>query len=828
MPDRLDTYRQMRDFSRTAEPDGSIAQPPDGLPRFVVQEHHATALHWDFRLEHEGVLASWAVPKGIPPDPKVNHRAIQTEDHPLSYFDFEGEIPEGEYGGGKVILWDRGTYETHKFREGEVMVTLHGERVRGKYVLFQTDGKNWMMHRMDPPQDPEREPMPRHIEPMLAKPGDLPRDDAAYAFEIKWDGIRALLFSEGGRVRIESRNLLDITKQYPELAALGESLGAREVVLDGEIVAFGEGGIPSFSRLQNRMGLTRPADIRRKMDDYPVAFMAFDLLYLDGRSLVGLPYRERRALLQGLELEGPAWRTPAYREGGGAELQAATKAQGLEGVVAKRLESVYEPGKRSGAWLKIKNSLAQEFVIGGWTPGAGNRLDSLGALLLGYYDRTAAQAKAEGVPQRLHFAGKVGTGFNDRTLRDLMARLSALEADRSPFDQGEPEAGSRFVRPELVANVDFTEWTRAGTLRHPSFEGLRTDKAPGDVVRETAATDSEPEEQAFVGTPGVGARRRAREERTTAARPRRAATAEGNRVSVEIEGRELSLSNLDKVLYPSAGFTKAQVVEYYTRIAPVMLPHLFNRPMTLKRYPDGSEAQYFYEKQCPSHAPSWVQTKGIFSGSNAKTINYCLVNDLPTLVWLANLATLELHPLLSRAEDVLCPTSVVFDLDPGPPADVLDCAEVAIWIRDMFAGIGLQSFVKTSGSKGMQLYLPLNTPATFEQTKPFAHAVARLVEREQPRRVLSSMTRALRTGKVFIDWSQNDDHKTTVAVYSLRAREQPTVSTPVTWDEVEAAVTAKDAGLLRFEAGQVLERVARHGDLFAPLLELRQELPDLG
>jgi len=828
MPDRLDTYRGMRDFARTAEPDGAVAPAPDGLPRFVVQEHHATALHWDFRLEHGGVLVSWAVPKGVPPDPKVNHRAIQTEDHPLSYIDFEGEIPEGEYGGGQVILWDRGTYETHKFREDEVMVTLHGDRVSGKYVLFQTDGKNWLMHRMDAPQDPSRQPMPRHVEPMLAKPGELPRDDAAYAFEIKWDGIRALLFSEGGRVRIESRNLLDITKQYPEFAALGEALGSREAVLDGEIVSFGEDGVPSFGRLQNRLGLTRPADIRRRMEQYPAAFMAFDLLYLDGHPLMQLPYRERRARLEDLALEGPSWRTPAYREGEGAALLAATRAQGLEGVVAKRLDSVYEPGKRSGAWLKIKNSLAQEFVVGGWTPGAGNRANSLGAVLLGYYDRTRADAEAAGLPQRLHFAGKVGTGFSDRLLHDLMRKLTAAETPGNPFDKGVPEPGARFVRPEIVAAVDFTEWTRHGTLRHPSFQGLRDDKDPRDVVRETAAKESEPEELAVKGSPGTGARRRAREERAIAARPRPTTSSDGRKVLVEIEGRELALSNLEKVLYPSAGFTKAQVIDYYTRIAPVMLPHLFNRPMTLKRYPDGAEAAFFYEKQCPSHAPSWVQKKGIFSGSNAKTINYCLVNDLPTLAWLANLATLELHPLLSRAEDVLCPTSVVFDLDPGPPADVLDCAEVALWIRDLFAGLGLQSFVKTSGSKGMQLYLPLNTTVSFEQTKPFANAVARLIERAHPRRVVSSMSKALRAGKVFIDWSQNDDHKTTVAVYSLRARERPTVSTPVTWPEVEAALAARDAAMLRFEAGEVLTRVARDGDLFAPLLTLQQELPALG
>ncbi|MBI2766613.1 MAG: DNA ligase D [Chloroflexi bacterium] len=839
MPGRLDKYRRMRDFSRTAEPDGGTEPQPAGdAPRFVVQEHHATALHWDFRLERDGVLVSWAVPKGVPPDPRTNHRAIHTEDHPLSYYDFEGEIAEGNYGAGRVILWDQGTYETHKFRDSEVMVTLHGKRLHGKYVLFQTDGQNWMIHRMDPPEDPTREPMPARIEPMLARQSELPRDDAAYGFEIKWDGIRAILFSEGGRIHIQSRNLLDITKQYPELHELGESLGAHEAILDGEIVSLDADGIPSFARLQNRMGVAREADVRRRMHEYPATYMVFDLLYLDGHPVMHLPYTERRKLLESLELDGPSWKTPAYHAGDGKAMLAATAARGLEGVVAKRLDGLYEPGKRSGAWLKTKNNLGQEFVIGGWTPGAGSRQDTLGALLIGYYDRTPADAEASGKPQRLHFAGKVGTGFTDEFFRGLIPRLQQMERKDSPFDHGIPEAGARFVEPRLVAQVRFTEWTRAGTLRHPAFLGLRDDKDPREVVLETPVRDTEPAEQEFVGKPGVGARERSRQERAARAqgaeaRSERASAdvpgthAGGARMSIEIEGRELSLSNLDKVLYPETGYTKAQMIDYYTRVGPAILPHLFNRPMTLKRYPNGVHSAFFYEKQCPSHAPKWVQTKTIFSGSNDRNIDYCLVNDLPTLVWLANLATLELHPLLSRAEDVLCPTSVVFDLDPGAPAGVLDCAEVAVWLRETFDRLGLKSFVKTSGSKGMQLYVPLNTWTHFDNTKPFAHAIARLLEREHPKRVVSSMSKAVRGGKVFIDWSQNDDHKTTVAVYSLRAREHPTVSTPLAWEEVERAIADNDAKQLVFEAPEVLERVNRQGDLFAPLLELRQELPAL-
>ncbi|MFN0093917.1 MAG: DNA ligase D [Dehalococcoidia bacterium] len=821
MPDALDRYREMRDFAKTAEPDGEIGPPPGSAPRFVIQEHHATALHWDFRLEHEGVLVSWAVPKGLPADPETNHLAIHTEDHPLAYHDFEGEIPEGEYGGGRVILWDRGTYDLHKFRDREVMVTLHGGRIQGKYVLFRTgdDPKQWMIHRMDPPQDAAREPMPAGVEPMLARLASMPAKQADYGFEIKWDGVRAIAYVRGGRVRLQSRRMLDSTKQYPELQAMGASLGAREVILDGEIIAFDEAGVPRFERLQERMNLAREFDIRRKAREIPIVYMVFDVLYLDGRSTMGRPYRERRRLLDELALSGPNWQTPPMHEGEGPALLAATKAQGLEGVVGKRLDSPYEPGRRSESWLKIKNSLRQEFVVGGWTPGAGARDGTIGALLLGYYDVPEAQAKAEGREQRLHYAGKVGSGFNAAMLRTLESRLQRLRLEASPFAVGVPEPEARFVEPVLVAEVDFLEWTEGGTLRHPSFEGLRTDKEARDVVLESETTwEAPPTEAVVVARPSPGLRgRRASSTKQTE-----------SKVAVAVDGRDLVLSNLEKVLYPAAGFTKAEVIDYYTKIAAVMVPHTAGRPMTLKRYPNGVDADFFYEKECPSHRPGWVETSTIYSGHNDRDINYVLVNDRPTLVWLANLAALELHPLLSRVPELSSPTAVVFDLDPGPPAGILECARVALWLKDLFEALGLSAVVKTSGSKGMQVYLPLNTPATFDDTKSFANGIARLLERQHPREVVSSMSKTVRTGKVFVDWSQNDDHKTTISVYSLRARERPFVSAPVTWDEVAEAARTSSAKGLAVEAGTMLERVAERGDLFEPMNTLRQTLPSFG
>ena len=478
---KLREYVRKRDFNRTKEPKGGSRSAPPKLPRFVVQEHHATRLHWDFRLERDGVLVSWAVPKGIPPDPKKNHLAVHVEDHPLEYIDFAGEIPKGSYGGGQVHIWDHGTYEELKWQMGprgkqEVQVVLHGERLQGRYVLFQTNGENWMMHRMDPPQDPEREPMPDRLAPMAAQLAKgLPRDEQNYGFEFKWDGIRAVVYSQGGTLKIQSRNLEDVTRRYPELRPLSEALGSHEVVLDGELVALDAKGRPSFEQLQQRMGLNSDTEIRRKAREVPVFYMVFDLLYLDGRPLLKQPYRERRARLEELRLSGAAWQTPAYERGGGQVMLEASERGGLEGVMAKRLDSAYEPGRRSPAWLKVKNHRRQELVIAGWLEGQGKRAGLPGALLTGYYDEDG----------RFIYAGKVGTGFTEKMLEELRRKLERLARSGSPFEGGEkPPPKAHFVEPKLVAEFEFSEWTKAGQLRAPAFKGLRTDKDARAVVRE--------------------------------------------------------------------------------------------------------------------------------------------------------------------------------------------------------------------------------------------------------------------------------------------------------------------------------------------------------
>ncbi len=416
------------------------------------------------------MLASWAVPRGIPPGPERNHLAVRTEDHPLEYLDFHGEIPQGQYGAGSMTIWDRGTYETHKFRADEVMITFHGERVRGKYVLFRTRGDDWMIHRMDPPEDPDREPMPEKLQPMLARTGPLPADDGRWAYEIKWDGVRAIAFVQGGRLILHARTGRDISPRYPELRPIAEALAGREVVLDGEVVAF-DGARPSFQKLQSRMHLTSDSQIRRLAQQDPVHYIAFDLLYLDGRSLLGRPYDERREALAGLGFSGPTWQAPAHHVGDGAALLEATRAQQLEGIVAKRLDGTYLPGKRATGWVKVKNIGSTDVVVGGWLEGEGGRSGRLGALVIGIPDE-------EGV---LRYAGRVGSGFSEAELGRVGRLLAELATDASPFTGRQPPKLTHFVEPRLVARVDFTERTNAGTLRQPSYKGLRDDVAPADV-----------------------------------------------------------------------------------------------------------------------------------------------------------------------------------------------------------------------------------------------------------------------------------------------------------------------------------------------------------
>jgi bifunctional non-homologous end joining protein LigD len=457
----LDDYRRRRDFTRSPEPPPESPAAAGAVSRFVVQEHHATSLHWDLRLERDGVLVSFALPRGVPLDPRQNRLAVRTEDHPLAYLTFAGEIPAGQYGAGRMTVFDEGTYETEKFRDDEIIVVLRGERVRGRYVLFRTDGANWMIHRMDPPEDPLRERMPAGIEPMLAKASPLPPDSDDWAYEIKWDGVRVVAFVQGGRVVLRSRQGIDVTVAYPEVRPLGAALGAVECVLDGEIVAFDERGRPSFERLQRRMNVTAAATATRLAASVPVTYEIFDLLFLEGRSTTALAWRDRRRLLEQLALSGAAWQTPPAPVGAGEAMMTFARDHEMEGVVAKRVTAPYEPGRRSGAWVKAKLVQRAVFVIGGYALGDGGRSGRIGALALGVREPDG----------RLRYAGRVGSGLGERDLDDLARRL--VPRPTSPFDDGVVPAETVFVDPTERVEVEFAAWTSSGVLRHPTFKALR-------------------------------------------------------------------------------------------------------------------------------------------------------------------------------------------------------------------------------------------------------------------------------------------------------------------------------------------------------------------
>jgi bifunctional non-homologous end joining protein LigD len=468
--DKLEVYRAKRDPARTPEP--VPPEPPEasGGQTFVIQEHHARRLHWDFRLERDGVLVSWALPKGVPDDPAVNHLAVHTEDHPLEYGGFEGEIPRGEYGAGAVTVWDHGRYETEKWAADEVKVRLYGRRVTGGFALFQTRGSQWMIHR-------ERQPLPPALRPMLAVTAAAPRDLADWALEMKWDGVRALAFIERGRVRLMSRTERDITVAYPELAGLGSAVARKQLLLDGEIVVFGADGWPEFEALQPRMHVTSAAQASLLAGQNPVTYLVFDVLAIDGRPLFDQKYRDRRALLDELGLAGSFWQTPPSFPGEDFQaVQSVSVAHGMEGVVAKRLDSKYSPGVRTDNWRKIKNVRRQEAVVAGWKPGQGNREGQVGSLLIGVHDGSG-----------LIYAGHVGTGFNVEALRMLGDKLGPLRRASSPFDGPVPPEHARpavWVEPRLVIDVTFDRWTRAGRMRAPVYKGLRDDIDPAAVIRE--------------------------------------------------------------------------------------------------------------------------------------------------------------------------------------------------------------------------------------------------------------------------------------------------------------------------------------------------------
>ena len=770
----LAEYRRKRDPKKTPEPFGAKRKGKE--PIFVVQRHDATRLHYDFRLELDGALASWAVPKGVPLEPGQQHLAVHVEDHPLDYATFEGEIPKGNYGAGTVEIWDTGTYELlERKRNGGLTVRLHGKKLDGVWALVPAhlsgDEKNWLILRKRD-QDGGGVPAkkPGRYAPMLATlEREVPRGEG-WLYEVKWDGYRAITYVAGGEVGLVSRNGNDLTGRFPTVAkAIGKALRTPNAVLDGEVCALDEQGRATFSAMQQGKAGTR------------YLFVAFDLLEVEGEPLIGLELTARRERLAEL-LDGRTKEVQLSEtfEDGRALFRAAEE-QGFEGIIAKRASSTYLPGRRSRDWIKVKTHGKQEFVIGGYTRGEGRRAGSFGALLLGVYD--------EGV-EPLRYVGSVGTGFSDREITKLLGLLRGLETDEPPFDPVPKPPRVRksdivWVEPRLVAEVEFVEWTHDGRLRAPSYQGLREDKGPREVHEE------EPPE------------------------PLPSELRKGKRT--------LKLSNLDKTFFPVERITKGDLLAYYRAVAPVLVPHLKDRPFTMIRYPDGIEGKHFFQKDAPSHMPDWIpRHRALVSTREAprrrKWVDFPLVNDELALLWMVNMGCIDMNSWYSRVDRPDRPDFVLFDLDPSPDVGFRETVQVALLVKSALDAFGLVGFPKTSSADGIHVLVPVERRYTFDDTRRFAEIVAGAIARTNRGLATTEWTKSKRRG-VLIDSNQNGEGKTIASVYSVRPRRGAPVSTPLRWEEL-----TEDLDPLSFTMESVRARIAKHGDLFEGVLTTRQRL----
>jgi len=764
---RLQEYERKRDPKKTSEPFGPPRRRAKGAPIFVVQRHDATRLHYDFRLERGGALASWAVPKGVPLEPGEQHLAVHVEDHPLSYATFEGVIPKGQYGAGPVEIWDSGTYElVEEKRDGGLTVRLHGTRLEGTWALVPArlngEEKNWLILRK---RDEAAAPAERPSEygAMLATlEGRVPTGDD-WLFEVKWDGYRALAYVRQSEVALLSRNGKDLTARFATVAKeISKAVKTPNAVLDGEVCALDEQGRSSFSAMQQGTGT--------------LVYYAFDVLEIDGEPVVDLPLLERRARLERLlDRRNRTVRLSESFDDGEALFHAAGE-QGLEGIVAKRADSRYVQGKRTRHWLKLKTHGRQEFAIAGYTRGAGRRAGTFGSLVL-------AVNSGEG----LEYVGNVGTGFDDREIRRLLALLKPLERKQSPFRvvpklPRAKKADVVWVEPELVCEVEFSEFTHDGRLRQPSYRGLREDKAAGEVRREEPVPDT-----------------------------------------VTSRGRTLKLSNLDKLFWKEEGISKGDLLAYYRAVAPVLVPHLKNRPFTMKRYPEGWDGKFFFQKDAPKHMPDWIPTRRFEVSTREaprrrKQVDFALVNDELALLWMVNMGCIDMNTWYSRVDKPERPDFVLFDLDPSPDVGFAETVEVALVVKEALDGLGLVSFPKTSGSEGIHVLVPIERRATFADTRRFSEIVAGAIARTHRGLATTEWTKAKRRG-VLIDANQNGEGKTIASVYSVRPKPGAPVSTPLRWDEVNETLDPAS-----FTMAAVLERVRLHGDLYEGVLTTRQSL----
>ncbi|MDV6167127.1 DNA ligase D [Flavobacterium sp. DG1-102-2] len=882
----LDTYKQKRDQSKTPEPFGGESDSKE--LRFVIQKHAASHLHYDFRLEMEGVLKSWAVPKGPSTDPKVKRLAMMVEDHPYDYRTFEGLIPKGEYGGGTVMVWDEGTYIAldgkdlskkeqekellHGLHSGKVKFVLKGKKLKGEFALVKAHGRGengWLLMKLEDRYASEsditakdksavsgktleqiaktgknshgivdsgenettakkatkaktpkkagtngkkassadkllkqgvKSKMPKNVKPMLATLVNEPFDTPGWSYEVKWDGYRALAYIYKGNAELSSRNNKSFTeKYYPLVDAMNQ--WDFEAVLDGEILVIGEDGKANFGALQNW----------RSEADGHLVYYAFDLLWYNGKEYMSLPLSERQAILKSiLPPDDERVRLSAVFESGGIEFYDAAKKMGLEGIMAKRSDSLYSPDSRSKNWLKIKVNQRQEVVIGGFTKNHGSA-KLFSSLLLGVYRNG-----------KLDYVGKVGTGFTEKMQKEMMEAFTPLITSKNPFETtpdinkpsrfrpNPPKATATWLKPQLVCEVSFAEVTADGVFRHPSFEGMRSDKKAKEVVLETATqtsvvADSSPRktEKApaqLVKPPKLG-------ERQTLLNP-----TEETQVK-KLNGHILKFTNLSKVYWPEQGYTKRDMFNYYYKVADYILPYLKDRPLSLNRFPGGITGKSFYQKDVKGKAPDWAKTFP-YTTSDGEDKEFLVGDDEATLLWMASLGCIEMNPWFSRIQQPENPDYCVIDLDPAEKTTFGQVIQAACEVKSVLDELRITGYVKTSGSTGIHIYIPLGAKYNYDQSQMFARLLVGIVHKRLPK--FTSLERQIknRKGKMYLDYLQNRPGATIACPYSLRPKPGATVSMPLHWEEVKNGLSMKD-----YTIKNAVSRIRAEGDLFAGSLE---------
>lgn len=777
----LEEYNQKRDFSQTPEPEGSYHKNRGAL-RFVLQRHQARRLHYDLRLEMEGVLKSWAVPKGPSMNPADKRLAIQTEDHPIKYLNFEGTIPKGNYGAGEMRIWDQGTYESaqgggekellQQHVQGNLKLHFKGTKIQGVFALVRTgrgDGNQWLLIKKEddystdmaydaedlvdtdePPDSVSQKgsaPVVRElkldqlVKPMLATKASEVFEKSGWIYELKWDGYRALANINNGKVDLYSRNGISFNQKFEPLFQHLKQI-PHDVILDGEIVSLDAQGRPVFQNLQNYQ-----RDGRGELRYY-----VFDILFLNGHNIMHLPLLERKTLIPSVVEDIPQVLYCDHVESMATAFYEQAVAAGMEGIIAKKADSEYVPGFRTANWLKIKAYESQEALICGYTE-SGDAGRPFGSLVLGML--------REGV---LEYIGNCGTGFDQSTREDLYRRFQALKSEESPFKERINLKGREvtWLTPELICEVRFTEWTQSQTLRHPSFKGLRFDKPPTAIEKEEV----------------------------TEVAPQPSSRKDGQ--YLELDGNQVPITNLEKVYWPEESYTKYDLIDYYLQVSQYILPYLKDRPQNLHRHPNGITGESFYQKDTAGIFPHWLETVKIYSSSSQKEIEYVMCQNEASLLYMANLGCIEINPWNSRVEQIEAPDFTVIDIDPSSKNTFDQVIEVALAAKEVLDVAGIKGYPKTSGSSGIHIYLPLGAAYSYEEARDFTKVICYLIHEKLPQ--LTSMERNTkkRQDKIYLDFLQNRRGQTLAAPYCARPKPGATVSTPLSWEEVKPGLDMRE------------------------------------